>query len=181
MNNPATSAMPWLLALLAVLGIVALIVLIVVLVRAAKAMKGVNELVENANKEVTPALENINAMVSDAAPCVKALAPAIEKVDPLVDRVQLTVDTVNLELLRVDGILEDVEQVTDVAGSAATTVNTSSLHLARQSPGCWTTSRALWTRPAARRLQRARSALSTRLAKARKSNNSLSLRISGRI
>ncbi len=32
-------------------------------------------------------------------------------------------DTVNLEMLRVDAILEDVEQITDVAGKAATTVD----------------------------------------------------------
>ena len=101
----------------------ALLVLIVVLVKAAKAVSGVNELVETANQQLKPTLENVNAMVEGVTPSVKTLGPALEKVDPLVDRVQLTVDTVNLELLRVDGILEDVEQVTDVAGNAATTVN----------------------------------------------------------
>lgn len=89
--------------ILVILGAAVLVALIVVLVRVAKTMKNVNVITQEAEEKVTPALK---------------------RVDPLIDRVELTVDTVNLELLRVDGILEDVESVTDVAGKTADTVST---------------------------------------------------------
>ncbi|MGI6032166.1 MAG: hypothetical protein ACOX69_01940 [Coriobacteriales bacterium] len=98
-----SSIWPYAAAVLVILGAAVLIALIVVLVRAAKSMKHINTITEEAEREVTPALK---------------------RVDPLVDRAELTVDTLNLELLRVDAILEDVENVTDVAGKTADTVNT---------------------------------------------------------
>ena len=113
----ANAIWPWAKLVLVLVAVIALIVLIVVLVRAAKTMKDVNELASNANKQVTPMLENVGAIVED-------VKPVVTKVDPLMERVGLTVDTVNLELLRVDGILEDVEQVTDMAGNAANAVST---------------------------------------------------------
>lgn len=97
-----TQAWPFAAAVLVVLGAIALVVLIVILIRAAKTMDHVSKLAEQAEEELTPTLKRI---------------------DPLVDRAELTVDTINLELLRVDSILEDVEQVTDVAGKTADTVN----------------------------------------------------------
>ena len=97
-----SQAWPYAAAVLVILGAVALVALIVVLVRVAKSMKHVNTITAEAEKEVTPALK---------------------RVDPLVDRAELTVDTLNLELLRVDAILEDVENVTDMAGKTADTVN----------------------------------------------------------
>ena len=93
---------PYASALLIILGVVALIVLIVVLVRAAQSMRHINEI---------------------TAAAAADLAPSFKRVEPLVDRAELTMDTLNLELLRVDSILEDVEQVTDVAGKTADTVN----------------------------------------------------------
>ena len=93
---------PYLMCGLAILGVVALAVLIVVLVHLAGTMKNVKELAANANKD---------------------LDPVMKKVDPMMDRLGLTVDTVNLELLRIDGILEDVEDITNVAGKAAVTVD----------------------------------------------------------
>ena len=98
-----TQAWPFAAAVLVVLGAIALVVLIVILIRAAKTMDHVSKLAEQAEAELTPTLKRI---------------------DPLVDRAELTVDTINLELLRVDSILEDVEQVTNVAGKTADTVNT---------------------------------------------------------
>ncbi len=102
MSKFLTEAWPYAAALLVILGAIALIVLIVVLVRVARSMKHVNALTESAQEE---------------------LVPTLKRVDPLVERAELTVDTLNLELLRVDAILEDVENVTDVAGKTADTVN----------------------------------------------------------
>lgn len=55
--------------------------------------------------ELEPTLDNVEKMVTD-------LQPTIQKVDPLMDRVTLTVDSVNLELMRVDGILENISNIT---------------------------------------------------------------------
>lgn len=109
LNSFVEVAQPVGILVIIVLAIIALITLIVVLARAAGAVKSVNAMVESANKD-------LDQVMTD-------LSPALKKVDPLVERVELTVDTVNLELLRVDGILEDVENVTGVAGNAAKTVD----------------------------------------------------------
>lgn len=112
LNSFMEVARPVGILVIIVLAIIALIALIVVLVRAAGALKNVNTTVESVNKD-------LDQVMTD-------LSPALKKVDPLMDRVELTVDTVSLELLRVDGILEDVENVTGVAGNAAKTVDTIS-------------------------------------------------------
>lgn len=98
-----SQAWPFAAAVLVVLGVVALVFLIIILYRVSVTMKSVQNMAAEAEKEVTPALAKVN---------------------PIVDKAELMVDTVNLEMLRVDAILEDVEQVTDVAGKAATTVDT---------------------------------------------------------
>ena len=102
MNDFLTQAWPFAAAVLVILGIVALVFLIVILYRASVTMKSVQNIAADAEKEV---------------------APALTKVNPMVDKAELMLDTVNLEMLRVDAILEDVEQITDVAGKAATTVD----------------------------------------------------------
>lgn len=103
MQDFFAQAWPFAAAVLVVLGIVALVFLIIILYRASITMKSVQNMAASAEKEV---------------------APALEKVNPMVDKAELMLDTVNLEMLRVDSILEDVEQITDVAGKAATTVDT---------------------------------------------------------
>lgn len=102
MNDFLSQAWPFAAAVLVILGIVALVFLIIILYRASVTMKSVQNIAADAEREV---------------------APALTKVNPIVDKAELMVDTVNLEMLRVDAILEDVEQITDVAGKAATTVD----------------------------------------------------------
>ncbi|MEI3377730.1 MAG: DUF948 domain-containing protein [Coriobacteriales bacterium] len=102
MNEFLTQAWPFAAAVLVILGIVALVFLVIILYRASVTMKSVQNIAADAEKEV---------------------APALTKVNPMVDKAELMLDTVNLEMLRVDAILEDVEQITDVAGKAATTVD----------------------------------------------------------
>ena len=102
MNDFLAQAWPFAAAVLVILGIVALVFLIIILYRASVTMKSVQNIAADAEKEV---------------------APALTKVNPMVDKAELMLDTVNLEMLRVDAILEDVEQITDVAGKAATTVD----------------------------------------------------------
>lgn len=103
MEDFVAQAMPYATAVFVVLGVVALVFLIIVLYRVSVTLKSVQIIAADAEKESKPALAKIN---------------------PMVDKAELMLDTVNLEMLRVDAILEDVEQITDVAGKAATTVDT---------------------------------------------------------
>ena len=89
MNDFLAQAWPFAAAVLVILGIVALVFLIIILYRASVTMKSVQNIAADAEKEV---------------------APALTKVNPMVDKAELMLDTVNLEMLRVDAILEDVEQ-----------------------------------------------------------------------
>jgi uncharacterized protein YoxC len=98
-----SQAWPYAAAVLVILGIIVLVLLIRILVSANKTMKSVEVIAGEAEKEVPPALKKVN---------------------PIVDKAELTIDTVNLEMLRVDSILEDVEQVSTVAGKTATAVDT---------------------------------------------------------
>lgn len=103
MSDFLSSLWPFAAAILVILGIAALAYLVIILYRASKTMKSVQNMVEEADKEITPVMK---------------------KVDPMVDKAELMVDTLNLEMLRVDAILEDMEHVTNVAGNAANTVDT---------------------------------------------------------
>lgn len=98
-----TNAWPFAAAILVILGIVVLALIVVILLRVYNTMKSVEHMAAEADKELTPVLA---------------------KVDPMVDKAELTIDTLNLEMLRVDSILEDVEQISSVAGKTATTVDT---------------------------------------------------------
>lgn len=103
MSDFLNGFMPIGTAIIVVLAIAALAFLVLILYRASKTMKSVQNMVEEADKEITPVMK---------------------KVDPMVDKAELMVDTLNLEMLRVDAILEDMEHVTNVAGNAANTVDT---------------------------------------------------------
>ena len=83
-------------------------------------------------QDLEPTLDNVEKMVTD-------LQPTITKVDPLMDRVTLTVDSVNLELMRVDGILENVTKIT---GGVSKTVVPKAISRRRRTP-----SRISWTPP----------------------------------
>ena len=100
---------PIVIVVLIILACIAVAVLIAVLVNANKTIK-------EANKTV----EKLNVMADEVN---EQITPALKKVDPLIEQANLTVETVNLELLRLDGILEDVQNVTGIAGKAANTVD----------------------------------------------------------
>ncbi|MBQ6586223.1 MAG: hypothetical protein IJH83_05390 [Coriobacteriales bacterium] len=48
---------------------------------------------------------------------------SVAKVEPLVEHATLTIDALNLEIMRLDQILEDVGEVTDVATSATSVIS----------------------------------------------------------
>lgn len=92
---------------------IALIVFIVVLI---KMLKNVNTMITDLKKQVDPMMENVKVMTDE-------IVPVVSKIDPMMDRLQLTVDSVNLEMMRVDGILEDVSDITSAASAATTAVD----------------------------------------------------------
>ena len=73
-------------------------------------------MVEDTNANVAPLMGRVNDMVADAAPAAK-------RIDPMLERVNLTVDAANLELMRVDGILENVDAITGHVANAASAVD----------------------------------------------------------
>lgn len=89
------------------------IVLIWFLVEMARTVKTTRQVVDDLQNKVNPTLDHVNQITND-------LQPAVTKVDPMMERLALTVDAVNLELMRVDQILEDVN---DVTGNLSKTSN----------------------------------------------------------
>lgn len=96
--------------------VVALIALVVALVfftlKLMKTLQAANDTIA----QLEPTLKNVETITND-------IQPTIRKIEPIVDRVQLTLDSVNLEMMRVDGILEDVSQITGNAASASSAVD----------------------------------------------------------
>ncbi len=91
--------------ILTIVYIVVGLALVWFIVELAITMRKVRATVTDMKAQLDPTLDNVDKMVAE-------LQPTIGKVDPLVDRVTLTVDSVNLELMRVDGILENLNKIT---------------------------------------------------------------------
>lgn len=87
------------------------------IVEAVKFLRRTAAAVEAMRAQVTPLVEDARAMT-------ESLKPAVDKVDPLVERVSLAVDAANLEIMRLDGILENVNRITETTASAASAVDT---------------------------------------------------------
>lgn len=91
---------------------IALVVFVIELIKVVRVARGA---IEDVTEQLDPMLKDAKQMTSD-------LTPAAAKIDPLMDRALLTMDGVNLEMMRVDGILEDVAEITDTAASATNAV-----------------------------------------------------------
>ena len=70
------------------------------------------------SKTVSHVEEQVQPILADAKSMTEDLKPAIEKIDPLIDRASLAIDAANLEIMRIDGILEDISSITDTAARA---------------------------------------------------------------
>lgn len=79
--------------------------LIIFLIEATRTLRKTRKTIDELQTKVSPTLDSVNQITN-------SLEPAVSKVDPMVERLGLTVDAVNLELMRVDQILEDVNDVT---------------------------------------------------------------------
>ena len=75
-------------------------------------------------RTVSSVEEQVQPILADAKEMTESLKPAVDKVDPLVERVSLAVDAANLEIMRLDGILGDVSEITQTASQAVSAVDT---------------------------------------------------------
>ena len=96
----------WSPAVFAVVGIV----LIWLILEFVATLRKLRSTVKTLVKDIEPTLEHVDTLTAQ-------LEPVLAKADPLVDRLSLTVDAANLEIMRLDGILEDVN---DITGSLTT-------------------------------------------------------------
>lgn len=93
------------------------IALIWLLVELVMFLRHTRSTIDAMEAQVTPLLK-------DAKEITESIKPAVDKVDPLVERVSLAVDAANLEIMRLDGILENVGKITETTASAANAVDT---------------------------------------------------------
>ena len=106
-----------LLTIVTVVLFIALIGLVVVFgVLMLRLMKTLEATTATISK-LEPTIANVEEITSE-------IKPTVRKIEPIVDRVQLTLDSVNLEMMRVDGILEDVSHITGNAVNASEAVDT---------------------------------------------------------
>ncbi len=92
-------------------------VLIWFLVEAVQFLRRTRATVETMEAQITPILKDVQEITD-------SIKPAVDKVDPLVERVSLAVDAANLEIMRLDGILENVDKIAETTASAASAVDT---------------------------------------------------------
>jgi len=106
-----------LLTIVTVVLFIALIGLVVVFgVLMLRLMKTLEATTATISK-LEPTIANVEEITTE-------IKPTVRKIEPIVDRVQLTLDSVNLEMMRVDGILEDVSHITGNAVNATEAVDT---------------------------------------------------------
>ena len=96
-----------------VLVIIALIWFVIELVMMVRRTRSA---VNDIHTKLKPTLEHVEHITA-------ALEPVALKADPLMERVALTVDAANLEIMRLDQILEDVNEITGTISSAANAVD----------------------------------------------------------
>ena len=102
---------------LPVVFIVVGIALVWALVELIMFMRRTSKTIANIEDQVQPIL-------ADAKDITESLKPAVDRIDPLVERASLAVDAANLEIMRLDGILEDVNEITTTASQAVSAVDT---------------------------------------------------------
>ena len=73
-----------------------------------QARKSVSELADSVNDtigEVRPAIAKLDGAIDE-------LQPAVKQIEPILEKASTTVDLINVDLVRVEGILSDVNTVT---------------------------------------------------------------------
>lgn len=102
-------------AILIFVGVCVGIALVWFLIELVITIRKTRKKIDEVHSQLTPTIENIEAITTK-------IQPAIEKVDPLIERVSLTIDAANLELMRADQILENVNSISEDVANATTAV-----------------------------------------------------------
>ncbi|MEG0323086.1 MAG: DUF948 domain-containing protein [Raoultibacter sp.] len=92
--------------------------LVWLVIELVMTLRKTRKTVDDLKKQVEPTLANVQELT-------EGLKPVVAKVDPLVERISLTVDATNLEIMRVDQILDDVNDITGSLSSAVDAVDTA--------------------------------------------------------
>lgn len=92
------------------------IVLLVALVYLIRTLKTVRSTIIDTKKQLDPTLQNMAELTSSAKPLVV-------KSEPILDRAALSLDALNLEVMRLDGILENVAEMTTTAQHAVSALD----------------------------------------------------------
>ena len=84
------------------------IALVWAIVELVLVLRRTRKTVETLETSVKPIIDDVQKVAADAKEMTASIKPAINRVDPLVERASLAVDAANLEIMRLDGILENV-------------------------------------------------------------------------
>ena len=94
------------LVVLVIVGVWAVVELALVLRRARRSVETLTDAVSDTIGEVRPVIAKLDGAVDE-------LAPASREVEPMLKKASTTIDLVNVDLVRLEGILSDVNAVTD--------------------------------------------------------------------
>lgn len=86
--------------------------------RSRSALGDLSESLDATISEIRPVISKLDGMADELQPTAKELTPLVEKA-------QTAVDAVSLDLLRIDGILDDVSTVTGTGAAATTAVSSA--------------------------------------------------------
>ena len=92
------------------------VVLLVALAYLIRTLKTVRSTIIDTKKQLDPTLQNMAELTSNAKPLVT-------KSEPILDRAALSLDALNLEVMRLDGILENVADMTTTAQHAVSALD----------------------------------------------------------
>ncbi|WP_307740177.1 hypothetical protein [uncultured Parolsenella sp.] len=94
------------LVVLVIVGVWAVVELALVLRRTRRSVETLTDAVSDTIGEVRPVIAKLDGAVDE-------LAPASREVEPMLKKASTTIDLVNVDLVRLEGILSDVNAVTD--------------------------------------------------------------------
>lgn len=94
------------LVVLVIVGVWAVVELALVLRRTRRSVETLTDAVSDTIGEVRPVIAKLDGAVDE-------LAPASREVEPMLKKASTAIDLVNVDLVRLEGILSDVNAVTD--------------------------------------------------------------------
>ena len=103
------------LVVLVIAGVWAVVELALVLRRTRRSVETLTDTVNDTLGEVRPVIAKLDGAVDE-------LVPASREVEPMLKKASTTIDLVNVDLVRLEGMLSDVNTVTDTSARVSTAV-----------------------------------------------------------